>query len=178
MPFVPASASVWHEPQLAVKIDLPSVGSLRRDAGAGHRADVDGDVLHGLILVLDAESVALDVVTRRQSRVDGRHAGSAGDRMLDREPDLRRDDLGEGVRRHPGLACLRERVVEIRPDLAVRARVGQRVTAAACLDEELLAGTLAAFARVATGAAAGEHDDQSGRAEGCDEDDGPHGRRV
>ena len=98
--------------------------------------------------------------------------------MLDRELDLRRDDLGERVRRHPGLACLRESVVEIRPDLAVRACIGQRVAAAARLDEELLAGALAPFARVATGAAARKHDDESGRAEGCDEDDWPHGRRV
>ena len=64
MPVVPASASVWHEPQLAVKIDFPSVGLLRRDAGARDRADVDGDVLYRLILILDAEGVAFDVVAR------------------------------------------------------------------------------------------------------------------
>ena len=67
MPVVPASASVWHEPQFAVKIDFPSVGCSAVTPVPGDRADVGGDVLvDRLILILDAERVALDVVAARQ----------------------------------------------------------------------------------------------------------------
>ena len=55
---------------------------------------------------------------------------------------------------HARLARLSERVVEVRPDLAVRAGVGQRVAAATGLDEELLPRSLASLARVAARAAA------------------------
>ena len=94
---------------------LPVRRFLRGDARCRRRRRRSRDVLDGLILVLDAERV-----DRRRRRTRGgsgrRRAFPARPSTVlgDREPDLRRDDLRERVRRHPGLACLRERVVEIR----------------------------------------------------------------
>ena len=178
MPDVPASASVWQEPQFAVKIDFPSVGFSAVTPVPGDGADVRRDVVDRLILVVDAEARTLDVVARRERLVDAGHSRRARRGVRDRVADLRRDDLRERGRGHPGLARLRERVVEVRPDRAVRSGVGERVAAAAGLDEELLPGALAPALVYPPVPHPDERERERGRARGGDEYDGPHGRRV
>ena len=160
---------------------LPIRGALRRSACPRDRADVHRDVRDRLVLVFDTETVAIHVVAARERAIGAvrtGHSRCARDRVLDRVPDLARHDLRERRRGHSHLACLREGIVEIRPDCAGRTRVGERVTAAAGLDEELLAGALASLARVAACAAPGERERERSRARDRDEYDRPHGRRV
>ena len=177
-PDVPASASVWHERAVRGEDRLAVRRFLSGDPRAGDGADVLRDVLDSLTLIVDAEPGTVDVVTRGEGLVDGGHARRSRRGVGDRELDLCRDDLGERVRRHPGLACLGECVVQIGPDRATRSGIGECVAPAAGLDEQLLARSLTARARVPTGAAPRERHRECGRARSCEEYDGPHGRRV
>ncbi len=175
VPLVPASASVWQLPQVVVKIVFPSVGLLGGHARACDPPDVRADVRSRLVLVVDTEGVAVDVVALGQRLVGARHARCSRGRLRDREEDLVDDDVGEGRVRHPGLSRLRERVVEVRPDRAGRPGLRKRVAAAAAADEEVTAGGLVPLVRVAARAAAREDDDRRSHAGNDDEGHVPPG---
>src|SRR5262249_61756203 len=106
---------------------------LRLAALAGDRGDVRGDVLGVL---------ARDEVLRHRRR---------------RLADLVEHDVLEGALLEPLLARACECVVEVRPERPRRPGRGERVTPAALLGEDLLAGLLVGVRRrLAAGAAACE----------------------
>ena len=87
----------------------------------------------------DGADVARDILGVLALEDVRRHPGGACRGMLNRIGDLPAHNLEDRALAEPILSRLHERVVEVQPDLARRAGVGERVAAAAALLEELLA---------------------------------------